>query len=97
MMASKFRNLIASKIRRQIMASGSLNQGSNPPPSLQDLEVKMRLAVSPNPRLPFRISLQFPGETKHQTKGQVISEENFGVFKFPKNWTQFLEKFLPGL
>ena len=84
MMASKFRNLIASKIRRQIMASGSLKQGSNPPPSLQDLEVKMRLAVSPNPRLPFRISLQFPWETKHQTKGHLISEENFDVLKFPK-------------
>ena len=66
-MASKFRNLIASKVRQQMMASGSLNQGSNTPPSLQDLEVKMRLVASPNPRLPFRINLQFPWETKQHT------------------------------
>ena len=66
-MASKFRNLIASEVRQQMMTSGSLNQGSNPPPSLQDLEVKMRLLASPNPRLPFWINVQFPWETKQQT------------------------------
>ena len=66
-MASKFRNLIASKVRQQMMASGSLNQGSNTPPSLQDLEVKMRLVASPNPRLPFRINLQLPWEIKQHS------------------------------
>ena len=66
-MASKFRNLIASKVRQtQMMAAGSLEK--RPSCSLQELEVKMRLTASPNPRLPFRINLNFPSDENHTKK-----------------------------
>lgn len=47
-MASKFRNLIASKLRT------CMNNKS----SLRDLESRMRLVLGPNPQHPFRIELQ---------------------------------------
>ena len=47
-MASKFRNLIASKLRSQI----------GPQKSLRDFEAKMRLEAGPNPQRPFRIRFQ---------------------------------------
>ena len=49
-MASKFRNLIASKLRHGMTASA-------PKPSLRELESKMRLEASPNHHHPFRICL----------------------------------------
>ena len=54
-MASKFRNLIASKLRQQAIAVNSPN--NNKKLSLRDLEAKMRLEASPNPCQPFRICL----------------------------------------
>ena len=74
-MVSKFRNLIASKVRQQMMASGCLNQGSKLPQSLHDLKVKMRLEASPNLRSPFWINLQFPWETKQQNDKKMTPSQ----------------------
>ena len=52
-MASKFRNLIASKIRHQRAARAGPGAGLE---SLRDLEAQMKLEKSPNPLNPFRIT-----------------------------------------
>ena len=66
-MASKFRNLIASKVHPQVMASGSVNQGSNPPSSLQDLEAKMRLVATGQSQSETAISNKPPTSLGNRT------------------------------